>query len=129
MKKIIEAKDLPENEKVYLKKDFIGWRVVEPMKTSDGKINWLSVFFGGKRGLLFLIIALVIFGLVYLGINELIANYKMVAENPCEFCEDCHAQVSSILSSVKSDIPKINFSNIKVGDKNEVSSYLPLLVR
>jgi hypothetical protein len=85
--KIIESSELPLGEKIYLKKDWFGWRVVEPWKNPEtGKINWFNFLVGGKRGLVFLaIIAILCLGF-YLGVNELIADYKLIASNPCEFC-------------------------------------------
>ena len=41
----IEATQLPADEKVYLKKDFLGWRVVHPIKNEDGSYNWFNVCF------------------------------------------------------------------------------------
>ena len=63
--KIIEAGELPSEEKVYLKKDWLGWRVVEPWKSDDGKISWFNFILGGKRALLFLVIVLIIIFLNY----------------------------------------------------------------
>ena len=51
-KKIIEASELPNDEKVYLKKDFLGWRIVHPIKNEDGSWNWPNLLFGGWRNLL-----------------------------------------------------------------------------
>ena len=87
---IIEAADLPEGEKVYLKKDWLGWRVVEPIKDPEtGKTNYMSLLFGGKKGLVMLAVIIVICLLMYLGIQELIGNYRTIAEEPCKYCVDC----------------------------------------
>ena len=85
----IEAHELPVEEKVYLKKDFIGWRVVEPWKNEDGSINKFNLLLGGKRNLLFLgfILLIMIFG--YLAFHEGLSNYKNVIENPCAYCKTC----------------------------------------
>lgn len=91
MGKITEAKDLPEGEKVYLKKDFLGWRVVEPYKDMEtGKINKFNLLLGGKRNIAILIILLLIFGGLMYGFNEKITEYKTVAQRPCDFCDDCN---------------------------------------
>ena len=37
-----------EGNKIYLKKDFFGWRTVNPIKNSDGSINWKNLLFGGS---------------------------------------------------------------------------------
>ena len=52
MGKIIEAGDLPEGERVYLKKDFLGWRVVEPIKDENGKLIWTRLIFGSKKNII-----------------------------------------------------------------------------
>ena len=84
---IIEASQLPDQEKVYLKKDWMGWRVVEPWKCPEtGKINWFNLITGGKRAL---ILTLLLFGvaiILYLGITELVVIYKDIAMNPCLYC-------------------------------------------
>lgn len=99
MGKIIEASDLPIGEKVYLRKDFMGWRTVDPWKTPDGKINWFNFLLGGKRNLFILVVIMVVFGLVYLGILEYTSNLRLIAEEPCAFCVDCHEQVNKVLST------------------------------
>ena len=60
MGKIIEAANLPEQDKVYLKKDMFGWRIVNPIKNEDGSINWINLLVGGWRNFTFLIIILLI---------------------------------------------------------------------
>lgn len=81
-KGIIEAQDLPEGEKVYLKKDFMGWRVVEP------NTRWYHYVFGGKKNLYILILILILVAILYLGIQNLISSYKYIAANPCSFCSN-----------------------------------------
>jgi len=88
MKNIIEAGELPCDEKVYLKKDWLGWRTVEPYSI-DGKTNYFNLLLGGRRGLFTLVITLAVLALLYMGVNELIGFYKIIAENPCDFCKDC----------------------------------------
>ena len=48
-----------EGEKVFIKKSFLGWGVVHPIKT-NGKINWKNLIAGGSWIKLGLIIAFVI---------------------------------------------------------------------
>ena len=87
---MIESKDLPVDEKIYLKKDSFGWRVVEPIRDPEtNKINWFNLLVGGKKGLLMLLAIVIIAGLFYLGVGELIGAYKEIALNPCLYCEDC----------------------------------------
>jgi len=85
----VEASQLPENEKVFLKKDFMGWRVVEPWKNEDGSINWFNLLVGGKKNLFILLFIMIITFLFYVGINEMISNYKIIAEEPCKYCLSC----------------------------------------
>lgn len=92
MGKIIEAGDLPEGERVYLKKDIFGWRVVEPWKDPQTeKINWFNFITGGKKNIVMLIILMIILGIGYIGLKENISNYKIIADNPCDFCTDCRS--------------------------------------
>lgn len=79
-KGIIEASELPEQEKIYLKKDIFGYRVVEPPK------QWYHWIIGSKRNLFILIILLVIASLFYVGIKEIVSGCKEMASNPCVYC-------------------------------------------
>ena len=90
-KKIFEASELPESEKVYLKKDtiFKEWRVVYPIKDEQGKINYFRLFFGSKSNLAILILILMLLGLTFVGVRELVGVYKFRADNPCVYCENC----------------------------------------
>ena len=117
MSKIINAENLPKGERVYLKKDYFGWRTVEPWKNPNtGKINWFNFITGGKKNLAILILILVILGFGYLGYQEQINNFKAVMDNPCSFCFDCQEQTRQVLMRVGYDYPKdfniskINFS-------------------
>ena len=87
MKQIIEASQLPEDEKVYLAKDFLGWRVVEPWRDIEtGKINWFNFIFGGKRALFILLFLILLAALFYMTFQEQLINYKHIMENPCAYC-------------------------------------------
>ena len=83
--KIIEQEI--NGEKVYLKKDILGWRVVYPVKI-DGKINWFNLLFGGKKMIVTLIIYLIIAFLIFKGINELTEQCRILANDPCAFCSE-----------------------------------------
>jgi len=113
MKKIIEAGELPNDEKVYLKKDWAGWRTVEPYRTPDGRFNWLNILLGGKRNIAFLFIVMVLLFFLYNGVQELVGNYKTIAESPCDYCESCFEQTRKVLRQIKTPIPKINFSVVE----------------
>jgi hypothetical protein len=108
MSKIIEAGDLPEQEKVYLKHDFMGYRVVNPIKNPDGTINWFNLLVGGKRGLITLIILMSIATLLYFGIQQLIANYQLIAAEPCKFCTNCFSKTIIKYQELNFTLPKFN---------------------
>lgn len=113
MASYIEASQLPTDEKVYLKKDFLGWRVVHPLKNEDGSWNWFNLIFGSKSNLVFLIVLLLIGVTIYLGYHEQLANFKEVMNNPCNYCNDCQEQTRVVIASLQSkNIPNsINFSD------------------
>lgn len=75
-----------DGEIINLKKDFLGWRMVYPIKNKDGSTNWMNLIFGGKRNLFILIGVLLFFGLLFLGFNDVVSSCRVVLENPCEFC-------------------------------------------
>lgn len=91
---MIEASELPSNEKVFLKKDFLGWRIVHPIRNEDGSWNWFNLLFGSKSNLVFLIILLLVGVGLYFGITDLLEVYKEVATNPCDYCVDCFTKQS-----------------------------------
>lgn len=59
--RVIEASQLPENEKVYMRKGFDGWRVVYPWKDENGKMNWKNIILGGNWGVLVKTVLIVLF--------------------------------------------------------------------
>lgn len=87
MGEIIEASQLPEGDKVYLKKDIFGWRVVEPLKDPiTGKYNYKNLILGSKRNLLILIIIFTIATLYYFGFKEIISQYQFPFDYPVQYC-------------------------------------------
>jgi hypothetical protein len=97
--KIIAASELPLEEKIYLKKDFLGWRIVHPMKDEDGSINWGNLIFGGWRNFFTLIIILMfVLGFFYVYYHDTTEMQKVV-ENPCEYCQ----QINLIFPSGNSE--------------------------
>ena len=82
---------LIDEEQVDLVKDKLGYRVVHPISNADGKINWVNFLFGGYNNLLRLSIYISIAILLLIGINELIGQYKLIADNPCKYCKNCFA--------------------------------------
>lgn len=88
MEKIIEVSELPKDEKIYVKKDSFGWRIVNPIRTPDGKINVINLLFGGWRNLMFLIlILLLVLGFFYIYHHDT-AEMMRVVENPCSYCRE-----------------------------------------
>lgn len=92
---IIESQNLPLEEKVYLKKDWLGWRVVEP------PTKWYHWVFGSPRTLFALLIFMFIAFLLYLGVNEMVSSYKEIAAAPCNYCEVCTAAKLNISTIIK----------------------------
>ena len=89
MSNIIESQNLPLDEKIYLKKDMFGWRIVHPIKT-DNKINWVNLLFGGYRNLFFLIILLLLASFTMWSYNhdisEVKAYYGNISADPFYAC-------------------------------------------
>ena len=70
--KMIKRVDI-ENEGIYLKKDRFGWRVIHPIKNSDGSWNWKNLLIGGSYWNLFkigLIVGLLLF-LIFSYLNDI----------------------------------------------------------
>lgn len=102
--KWVEAQDVPEGEKVYLKKDWLGWRVVEPIP--EGASLWRKLM-GSKRNQFICLVVIIGALLWWLGTSELISNYKVIAEAPCDFCSQCRQTVSN-LSQLNFTFPKLS---------------------
>jgi len=87
MVKIIESRDLPEEDEVWMVKGKSGWRIVYPTKHPiTGKRNWANTLYGGRKNLNTLIIYVLLALIISYGVSELIESYKDVAENPCRYC-------------------------------------------
>lgn len=110
--KIIESSQIPLGEKVYLKKDFLGWRVVEPIIDPEtGKFVWKNFF--SKKGFFNLAILLLILAIGYLAFKETLANMELVLQNPCAFCNSCQEQVRQMLNTLPRNLqssPSLNFT-------------------
>lgn len=94
-KKIIEAAELPENEKVYLRREWFnwGWRIVHPIKNKDGSIDWWNLIIGGKQNIISLIFIVLMITLLLLAINETIEPARDIIEDPLAFCSQALAEV------------------------------------
>jgi len=77
-----------------------GYRIVHPVRDSDGKINYWNFFLGGKSNAKKLLFYLIIIVLLYVGIQELISGYQHIAENPCEYCKTCGELINKILNPI-----------------------------
>ena len=99
MGKVIPIEEFPEGEKVYLKQGwFKEWRVVYPIKNEDGTYNWFRLFFGSKTNLVVLIFILVLCGIAYIGIHELVSDYQTIIGNPDLYCNLNQTDTPNILN-------------------------------
>lgn len=64
-----------DGERIYLRKDFLGWRVIHP----DKKI------LGGKRNLLLLLLILAITITFFIAYYELSSQFNDMITNPCSY--------------------------------------------
>ena len=114
MGNIIRVEDLPTEERIFLKKDMFGYRVVEPLQDPDtGKFIWKNFF--NPRGFVLLGIILLILGIGYLAFQEQISNYKEVMDNPCPYCKDCQKHALNLLDDYKFSQEKVNYSKLTLG--------------
>jgi len=87
VKKIFEAGELPEGERVYLKRGwFGGWVQVFPFKNEDGSINWKNAIFGGERNFIWLVIFLAFISFLILGVWEVWPQMMDIVRDPCTYC-------------------------------------------
>ena len=92
-----------ENEIVYLKKDWTGWRTVEPIiHPETKKFIWKN--FLSKKGFLTLGYVIFLLLVLFFAFKEQLLNYKDVMENPCRYC---YEQRESLLN-----LTKLNLGNL-----------------
>lgn len=116
-----------DNEKVYLKKDWLGWRVVEPVILVDeeGKFikgSWSWKNFLNKKGFISLAYLIFLLFVVYLAFKEQITNYNQVLSNPCAYCNSCQDYARGVISEFNSNQDKINLPEVNISKymiKNE----------
>ena len=114
---IIEAGDLPQGDKVYMKKDLFGWRIVQPIHNEDGTLNWFNILTGGTRNLAFTIL-MVVFVLSFFWVyNHDTAEMQKVVEEPCLYCstEDLQSTLNERMAGryewkQRNKLPEINLS-------------------
>lgn len=99
---IIEAAQLPEKDKVYMKKDIFGWRVVQPLRKDgsslniknifDGNTIWINLLIGGWRNFIFLLIILALLSFQMYSydhdVQAIQDNYKVIASDPIGWCHE-----------------------------------------
>jgi hypothetical protein len=123
MSKIIEASQLPEGDKVYLKKDFLGWRIVHPWRDENYSINWINVLIGGWRNLVTLIILVSFLLWIQYDTNNQISDYKdyceTISKDPIKFCTDIGFYEAIQKLQNKSENPFSNFNLSEALIKNE----------
>jgi len=115
-------------DKVFLKKDMFGWRTVQPY-VIDGKKQWGNIIYGGKKNIPLLFFMILITGMMYLGINQLVGNYKLIAEEPCRYCVDCREETLRVISNSKAlpgfNLSSINLTGVVVDESSSVLSVSP----
>ena len=82
-----------DGEKLYLKKDFLGWRIVNPIKNPDGGYNWINFLFGGWRNLITLILLL---GFIAWNIYETKNAYATCSNYFNNIIKNCICSIKSI---------------------------------
>jgi len=64
------------DESIYLGKDFLGWKVIHPIKNEDGSINWKNLISGGSW---IKLIGIIVFTLILLGAIFEVHNIVQIA--------------------------------------------------
>jgi hypothetical protein len=70
MKKIYKIEEVPNEEKIYLTKSILGWKVVYPLKNEDGSYNWFNVIFGSWENIIYVAFILFLIYMFYLAYHE-----------------------------------------------------------
>jgi len=109
------VKAIVDNKEVSMRKGMFGWRVVHPIKNSDGKINWINLLVGGWGNFLILIFILFILTVGYFGLQEMLRGCNDMAENPCRYtnlnCQEISAgEYNPIVDSVR--FTAVNLSEV-----------------
>jgi len=104
-----------DNEEVYLKKSFDGWRVIHPFKNDDGSINWFNISTGGSYWNLIKVLIIVLFIMVlswsYFRDIKVCTDFsERIQEDPVGFC----LNITSKTTTNKPLIEPIDLSKIVV---------------
>ena len=114
MKNKIESTEI-NGEKIYLKKNFLGWKVVYPIKI-DGKFNKKNLWLGSRGTIIFTIVFILLMAFIFYGVNEMVSSCRDLAKNPCKYTNlDCSNKLSNYtnLNIVTNTIDRINNIPIK----------------
>jgi len=109
MENKIESTEI-NNEKIYLRKNFLGWKVVYPIKI-DGKFNKKNLWLGSRGTIIFTIIFILLMSFIFYGVNEMVSSCRDMAKNPCEYTNlDCSNRNNNYTNTdlIKDTIDKIN---------------------
>ena len=103
-----------KDDKVYMKKDFLGWRQVYPLKNDDGSWNYPNLLFGGYRNLIFLVLVLSCVFLVIFAYKtdtqECFDFINNVTKQTTYACEVCSKGSGSLLGYPYIDEEVINLT-------------------
>lgn len=112
---IVKAEDLPHDEKLYFKKDALGWRMITPIKSEDGTFNWKAMLIGSWRNIIGTTIIILILILIMCAyshdINVIKERAKECIENPVEYCNKL---LNPMQFQADSGVPKFNFSGDEI---------------
>ena len=103
------------NEVVAMTKGMFGWRVVHPIKNSNGSINWINLSVGGWGNLIMLLFIFLIIGVGYFGMKQMMVSCNDMAEDPCKYtnlnCQELSAgDYNPIVDSVR--FTAVNLSEV-----------------
>lgn len=101
---IVTAEELPDETELYFKKDFLGWRIVNPPVDMNGKPIYINILFGGWRNLANLLILLAIFSLVAYGYYH---DVTVVREECHRLSEDRHDFYGGVNYETNPDLVRI----------------------
>jgi len=106
--KTIEQVDLGNSETIFMKKDWLGYRVVHPNRDSNGKLILVNFLVGGWGNFFKLLFILFVLACFLYGFKQVTASCKDMTENPDKYFE-CEVPISN-------DNLQLNFM---VGENNE----------
>jgi len=114
--KVYTAEELPQEAQVYFKKRGKKWIMIDSdiVNPITREINIRKALLGTKKTWFVLIAIIIIAGLFYVGVNDLISGYRDVAENPCAYCP--------LVKGLNADSNWVN-ANFTIIEDSNISSY------